>query len=82
MPYKNSGARFCQGTEIESNRNNTNCIWKEITFLAFCIPEKSAIFSKDEKVVADEYNNFYVLVAQTTVDIIKTSLQKMHSLTK
>lgn len=54
------------------NKNNSNCIWKAIRF---CIPKKSATrreFSKDERVAANEFNEFFVSVGQRTVDKIKS----------
>ena len=58
--------------QIQKNPNNTNNIWKAIRF---CIPNKSSsqrVFSKDDKTVADEFNQFFVSVGQNTVDKIKS----------
>ena len=56
--------------QILRNPNNTNNIWKAIRH---CIPNKSTsqrIFSKNDKTVADEFNQFFVSVGQSTVDKI------------
>ena len=66
--------------QIQRNPNNTNNIWKAIRH---CIPNKSTsqrIFSKDDKTVADEFNQFFVSVGQSTVDKI-TSLANECNLT-
>ena len=66
--------------QIQRNPNNTNDIWKAIRH---CIPNKSTsqrIFSKDNKTVADEFNQFFVSVGQSTVDKI-TSLTNECNLT-
>ena len=66
--------------QIQRNPNNTNNIWKAIRH---CIPNKSTsqrIFSKDDKTVADEFNQFFVSVSESTVDKI-TSLANECNLT-
>ena len=66
--------------QILRNPNNTNNIWKAIRH---CIPNKSTsqrIFSKNDKTVADEFNQFFVSVGQSTVDKI-TSLANECNLT-
>ena len=53
--------------QIQSNQNNTNCIWKSIRS---CIPNKSAtqkIYSKDHKIVADEFNCFFASIGENTI---------------
>ena len=54
--------------QIQRNPNNTNNIWKAIRH---CIPNKSTsqrIFSKDDKIVEDEFNQFFLSVGQSTVN--------------
>lgn len=56
--------------QIQRNPNNTNNIWKAIRQ---CIPSKSTsqrTYSKSDKAVADEFNQFFVSVGQSTVDKI------------
>ena len=56
--------------EILRNPSSTNDIWKAILH---CIPNKfkfQRIFSKNDKTVADEFNQFFVSVGQSTVDKI------------
>ena len=56
--------------QIQRIPNNTNNIWKAIRH---CIANKSTsqrIFSKDDKTVADEFNQFFVSVGQSTVNKI------------
>ena len=58
--------------QIQRNPSNTNSIWKAIRHI---IPKKSTsqrIFSKDNKVVADEFNRFFVSVGQSSVDKIQS----------
>ena len=66
--------------QIQRNPNNTNNIWKAIRQ---CVPNKSTsqrTFSKSVKSVADEFNQFFVSVGQSTVDKI-TSLANECNLT-
>ena len=66
--------------QILRNPNNTNNIWKAIRY---CIPSKCTsqqIFSKNNKTVADEFNQFFVSAGQSTVDKI-TSLTNECNLT-
>ena len=45
--------------QIKDNPNNTNCMWKAIRS---CIPKKSSsqrTFNKDDKTVANEFNQFF-----------------------
>ena len=66
--------------QIQRNPNNTNNIWKAIRQ---CIPCKSTsqrTYSKSDKAVADEFNQFFVSVGQSTVDKI-TSLANECNLT-
>ena len=54
----------------DPNPNNTNNNWKAIRH---CIPNKSTsqqIFSKNNKTVADEFNQFFVSVGKSTVNKI------------
>ena len=56
--------------QIQRNPNNTNNIWKAIRQ---CVPNKSTsqrTFSKSDKTVADDLNQFFVSVGQSTVDKI------------
>ena len=58
--------------QIQSNPRNSNNIWKAIRH---CIPKNSTssrTFSRDDKIVADEFNNFFVSVDQNTVNKIKS----------
>ena len=58
--------------QIQKNPNNTNNIWKTIRH---CIPNKSKsqrVFSKDDNLVADEFNKFFVSAGQTTDENIKS----------
>ena len=44
--------------QIQNNPRNTNCIWKAIRL---CIPKRSVspkVYSKEDKIVADTFNNF------------------------
>ena len=50
-----------------SNRNNTNSLWKSI---CSCIPKKSAsqkTYFKDSKILADDFNQFFVSVGENAV---------------
>ena len=52
--------------QIINNPRNTNCIWKAIRL---CIPERSVspkVYSKEDKIVADTFNNFFVSVGKST----------------
>ena len=56
--------------QIKKDPGNSNNIWKTIRL---CIPKKSSsegIFSQDEKIVAENFNNFFVSVGNSTVDKI------------
>ena len=56
--------------QVVNNKNNSNCLWKAIRL---CIPKKSASqrnYSKDDKIVADEFNNFFSRVGKSTIDRI------------
>ena len=66
--------------QIQRNPNNTNNIWKAIRQ---CVPNKSTsqrTFSKSDNTVADDFNQFFVSVGQSTVDKI-TSLANECNLT-
>ncbi|CAB4040195.1 Hypothetical predicted protein, partial [Paramuricea clavata] len=57
--------------QINKIPKNTNNIWKAIRL---CIPNKlssQTIFSKDDKTVANDFNQFFVSVGQNTVEDIK-----------
>ena len=50
-----------------NNKNNTNSLWRSIRS---CLPKKSAsqkTYSKDTKVLADEFNQFFASVGENTV---------------
>ena len=54
-------------SQIRDNKNNTNSLWKSIRS---CIPKKSAsqkTYSKDTKILADEFNQFFASVGENTV---------------
>ena len=69
--------------QIRNNPSNTGCVWKTIRV---CIPKKSAsrkAYSKDNKVVADEFNEFFTSIGQTTVEKIQSLAdQSNYDLTK
>ena len=47
--------------QIRNNKNNTNSLWKSIRS---CIPKKSVsqkTYSKDTKILADEFNHFFFI---------------------
>ena len=53
--------------QIQSNKGNTNCIWKAIRT---CIPNKSSTqknYSKDDQTVANEFNRFFAGVGENTI---------------
>ena len=52
--------------QIQNNPRNTNCIWKAIRL---CIPKRSVspkVYSKEDKIVADTFNNFFASVGKST----------------
>ena len=56
--------------QVLNNRNNTNSLWKAIRSR---IPKRSQSqrsYSKDHKIVTDEFNNYFANVGKTTVDKI------------
>ena len=62
-------------SEIQNNRSNIGNLWK---IIRRCIPRKSLsrkIFTKDEKVVANKFNQFFNSVGET-VDKIKSLAQE------
>ena len=64
--------------QIRNNKNNTNSLWKSIRS---CIPKKSAsqkAYSKDTKILADEFNQFFASVGENTVKKIN-ALAEMFS---
>ena len=53
--------------QINNNPNNTRCLWKTIRS---CIPKKPMCrksFTKDDILVANEFNSFFSSVGQTTL---------------
>ena len=64
--------------QIQNNPRNTNCIWKEIRL---CLPKRSVtpkVYSKDDKTVADDFNNFFPSVGKSTNSKIE-SLAEEHN---
>jgi hypothetical protein len=58
--------------QIKNNPNNTRCLWKTIRS---CIPNKSTCqtsFTKDDVLVANEFNTFFSSIGQTTIEKIKS----------
>ncbi|PFX12931.1 putative RNA-directed DNA polymerase from transposon BS [Stylophora pistillata] len=58
--------------QISQNANDTNTMWKTIRS---CIPKKSAsarICCKDDKTMANEFNQFFTSVGKTTLDKIQS----------
>ena len=56
--------------QVVNNKNNSNCLWRAIRL---CIPKKSASqrnYSKDDKIVADEFNNFFSSVGKSIINRI------------
>ena len=55
--------------QIKNNLNNSNCLWKTIRM---CIPSKSCSqhksFSKDDKDVANEFNQFFSRLAKMLIN--------------
>ena len=57
--------------QIKNNPNNARCLWKTIRS---CIPNKSACrrsFTKDDILVANEFNTFFSSIGQTTIEKVK-----------
>ena len=57
--------------QIINNKNNTNRIWKVIRT---CIPKNSASqrnCSKDDKIIANEFNSFFASVGDNTIKKIE-----------
>ena len=64
--------------QIQNNPRNTNCIWKAIRL---CLPKRSVtpkVYSKDDKTVADDVNNFFASVGKSTNSKIE-SLAEEHN---
>ena len=63
--------------QIKNNLNNSNCLWKTIRM---CIPSKSCSqhksFSKDDKDVANEFNQFFSNVGQSANKSIQSLIFK------
>lgn len=58
--------------QIKNNPNNARCLWKTIQS---CIPNKSTCrrsFTKDDILVANEFNTFFSSIGQTTIEKIKS----------
>ena len=62
--------------QIKNNANNSNCLWKTIKM---CIPAKQnnqqRPYSKDDKVVANEFNQFFSSVGQNANESIQISFK-------
>ena len=59
-------------TQIRNNPNNTGCIWKTIRSF---IPKKSVnrkTYSKEDKLVANEFNKFFTSIGQNTIHKIQS----------
>ena len=59
-----------------NNKNNTNRLWRSIRS---CLPKKSAsqkTHSKDTKVLADEFNQFFASVGENTVKKMNALVEK------
>ena len=59
-------------TLIRNNPNNTGCVWKTIRSF---IPKKSVnrkTYSKEDKLVADEFNQFFTSISQNTIHKIQS----------
>ena len=57
--------------QIKNNPNNARWLWKTIRS---CIPNKSACrrsFTKDDILVANEFNTFFSSIGQTTIEKVK-----------
>ena len=58
------------------NKNNTNSLWRSIRS---CLPKKSAsqkTYSKDTKVLADEFNQFFASIGENTVKKMNALVEK------
>ena len=58
---------------VINNKNNSNCLWRAIWLY---IPKKSAYkrnYSRDDKVVANAFNNFFSRVGKSTNNRITKS---------
>ena len=67
--------------QVVYNKNNSNCRWRAIRL---CTHKKSASqrnYSKDDKIVADEFNNFFSSVGKSTINrITKLAEESDHTL--
>ena len=64
--------------QMQNNLQNINCIWKAIRL---CLRKRSVtpkVYSKDDKTVADDFNNFFASVGKSTNSIIE-SLAEEHN---
>ena len=62
--------------QIRNNKNNSNSLWKSIHS---CVPKKSASqrsYSKDTKILAHEFNQFFASVGEITVKKINALVDK------
>ena len=63
-------------TSMFVNKKHRYCLWRAIRL---CIPKKSASqrnYSKDDKIVADEFNNFFSCVGMSTINRIAKLAEK------
>ena len=59
-------------TQIRNNSNNMGCIWKTIRSF---IPKKSVnrkSYSKEDKLVANKFNEYFTSIGQNTIDKIQS----------
>jgi len=64
--------------QVVNNKSNSNCLWRAIRL---CIPKKSASqrnYSKDDKIVADEFNNFFSCVGKSTINRIAKLAEELN----
>ena len=62
----------CAETQIRNNPNNMGCIWKTIRSF---IPKKSVnrkSYSKEDKLVANKFNEYLTSIGQNTIDKIQS----------
>ena len=60
-----------------NNKSNTNSLWRSIRS---CLPNKSAsqkTYSKDSKVLDDEFNQFFASVGENTVKKMNVLAEKL-----
>ena len=66
---------------LRSNPNSTNNIWKAICLCIPTISSSQRVFSKDDKTVADEFNQFFVSVDKIKLLANECSFKYNESLT-